>query len=65
MQDNATAHTGKLSLNALNVVFGERVISRGLWPPRSSDLNPCDLHLWGTLKEKVHVNNPLSLEELK
>jgi len=23
-----------------------QVISRGLWPPRSPDLTPCDLYLW-------------------
>jgi hypothetical protein len=65
MQDNATAHTANNSMVALDEVFGERVISRGLWPPRSPDLNPCDFYLWGTLKEKVYVNNPHSLEELQ
>jgi hypothetical protein len=65
MQDNATAHTANNSMVALHEVFGERVISRGLWPPRSPDLNPCDFYLWGTLKEKVYVNNQHSLEELQ
>jgi hypothetical protein len=65
MQDNATVHTANNSMVALDEVFGERVISRGLWPPRSHDLNPCDFYLWGTLKEKVYVKNPHSLEELQ
>jgi hypothetical protein len=25
------------------------------WPPRSPDLTPCDLFLWGYVKEKVSV----------
>jgi hypothetical protein len=64
MQDN-TSHTAKNSTVALDEVFGERVISRGLWPPRSPDLNSCDFYLWGTLKENVYVNNPHSSEELQ
>jgi hypothetical protein len=43
MQDNATAHTANNSMVALDEVFGERVISRRLWPPRSPGLNLCDL----------------------
>jgi hypothetical protein len=52
IQDNATAHTVNNSVVAFDEVFGERVISRGLWPPQSHSLNPCDLYLWRTLKEK-------------
>jgi hypothetical protein len=33
--------------------------------PRSPNLNPSDFYLWGTLKEKVHVNNPRSLDQLQ
>jgi hypothetical protein len=36
-----------------------------LWPPRSPDLSPPDLYLWGLLKENVYKNNPHTLEELK
>jgi hypothetical protein len=65
MQDNATAHTANHSMNEINQVFGDRVVSRGLWPPQSPDLNPCDFYLWGKLKDKVYVNNPHTLDELK
>ena len=53
-QDGATSHTARVSKNILNDVFPNRVISRyGAipWPPRSPDLTPCDLFLWGVPKE--------------
>jgi hypothetical protein len=58
-------HIANNSVVALDEIFGERIISWGMWPPRSPDLNPCDFYLWGTLKEKVYINNPHSLEELQ
>jgi hypothetical protein len=42
-QDNATAHTAQNSMSALQEVFDDRIISTGLWPPRSPDLSVCDL----------------------
>jgi hypothetical protein len=36
-QDSATANTAYVSSEALREVFGDRMISRGLWPPRSPD----------------------------
>jgi hypothetical protein len=65
MQDNAKTHVANSYINALHEVFGEQVISWGLWPPQSPDLNPCDFYLWSTLKEKVYVNNTHPLEELQ
>jgi hypothetical protein len=38
VQDGATAHTATYSINVLNEVFENRLISRGLWPARSPDL---------------------------
>ena len=35
------------------------------WPAQSPDLSPCDVFLWGYLKEKVFKNRPRSLEDLK
>ena len=35
------------------------------WPVRSPDLSPCDVFLWGYLKEKVFKHRPRSLEDLK
>jgi hypothetical protein len=46
-------------------VFGDRIISRGLWPPRSPDLSFCDFYLWGHLKGRVYKNNPRSTETLQ
>jgi len=49
-------------------VFPGHVISlRGDigWPPRSPDLTPCDLCLWGYLKGKVFEQRPVTLEALK
>jgi hypothetical protein len=47
IQDNVTPHTAKETIRTLCGVFGEfngedRIISKGLWPPRSTGLNPCD-----------------------
>jgi hypothetical protein len=52
--DFATAHMSYVSLEALWKVFSDHIISRGLWPPRSPDLVPCDFYLWGSLKDKMH-----------
>jgi inhibitor of nuclear factor kappa-B kinase subunit alpha len=65
MQDGAAAHTATYSIKALNEVFEDRRVSRGLWPARSPDLNPCDFFLWGNLKDKVYSNNSHTLVELK
>jgi hypothetical protein len=45
-------------------VFVDRIISSGIWPARSPDLNPGDLFFCGCLKEKVYNSNPRT-EELK
>jgi hypothetical protein len=49
----------------LNETFGERVISRNLWPPRSPDLTPPDFYLWGAAKSAVYRDRPRTLNELK
>ena len=36
-QDGATAHTLNASLTFLQTIFGSRIISKNLWPPRSPD----------------------------
>ena len=64
-QDSATAHTAHNSLQDIEAVFDDRVISKGLWPPRSPDLTLCDFYLWGTLKNKDYRNNPHTMDELK
>ncbi len=47
------------------LVFGERLISAGLWPQRSPVLNPLDFCLWGALKDKVYKTAPAILYELR
>lgn len=64
-QDNATAHTSNSSMQLLRESFGERLISKGLFPPRSPDLTPLDFYLWGSLKETVFSDNPKTLEALR
>jgi hypothetical protein len=46
-------------------MFGERLISRGIWPPRSPDLSPPDVFLWGAAKSQVHEINAESVAELR
>jgi hypothetical protein len=65
VQDNATTHTANHLMKERNQVFGDRVASRELWPPRSPGLHPCDFYLWGKLKDEMYVNNPHTLDELK
>lgn len=35
------------------------------WPPRSPDLTPLDFFLWGYVKSKVYVTEPLNVSDLK
>jgi hypothetical protein len=46
-------------------VFGDRIISRGLWPTHLPDFIPCDFHLWGNLKDRIYTINPHAKKELK
>ena len=64
-QDVAIAHTANNSMKLLNEIFGERVISRNLWPPHSPDLTPPDFYLWGVAKYAVYRDCPCKLNELK
>ena len=52
-------------MTAVRKVFGERVISQDLWPPRSPDLTPPDFYLWGKLKGLVYADSPRSIHNLK
>jgi hypothetical protein len=70
MQDGPTPHTANKTIRALDGVFGElngeyRIISKGLWPPRSPDLNTCGFYLPGKLKGVVCANNPCDVEALE
>ena len=35
------------------------------WPPRSPNLTPCDVFLWGYLKDKISKTPPESLNVLR
>jgi len=64
-QDGATSHTSHASMPEIQSFFGDRVISKGLWPPRSPDLTPPDYFLWGYLKGTVYRNKPRTTDTLK
>jgi len=38
-KDGAMAHTAHMSMAILDDVFADRIISKTVWPPRSSDLS--------------------------
>ena len=67
-QDGATPHTSNDSLHWLRERFQKRIVSRKSaiqWPPHSPDLSPPDFFLWGYLKDRIYVNNPKTLPQLK
>lgn len=64
-QDNATPHTANRTINFLQEFFDDRLISRGLWPPRSPQLTPPDAFLFGYLKDSIFQNRPHNLVELR
>jgi len=64
-QDGATSHTSHVSMTEIQSFYGDRVISKGLWPRRSPDLTPPDYFLWRYLKGRVYRNKPRNTEALK
>ena len=56
-QDGATSHTSHASMAEIQSSFGDRIISKGLWPPCSPDLTPPDYFLRGYLKEAFTKTN--------
>jgi hypothetical protein len=58
-------YAARMSMQASFDVSGDRIISSGIWPARSPDLNPCAFFFWGCLKDKVCNSNPRTKEELK
>jgi len=43
--DGATSHISHASMAEIQFFFSDRVISKGLWPPRLPDLTPPDYFL--------------------
>jgi hypothetical protein len=64
-QDGASSHAARSTMDMVHKFFGERIISKGLWPPRSPDLSPPDFLLWCFLKDSVYRNKPRTMEDLK
>ncbi len=64
-QDGARPHTSNETMDCLQEFFGDWLIFKGLWPPRSPDMTPLDFFWWGTLKNKVYETTPANLEQLK
>ena len=64
-QDGATSHTSNASMSEIQSSFGDRVISKGLWPPRSPNLTPPDYLLWRYLKGRVYHNKPRTIDALE
>jgi len=60
-----TVHTANTTMKFLREFFGERIISRPLWPPRSPDLTPPDFYLWRYVKDQIFQKPPNSIAELK
>jgi hypothetical protein len=64
-QDNATEKIARNSIIALQEVFDDKIISTGLWPPRSPDISVCEFYLWRNLKGKLYRNTPRTAEALQ
>ncbi|GFX15981.1 uncharacterized protein TNCV_522881 [Trichonephila clavipes] len=68
LQDGATCHTARATIDLLKVTFVDRLISRFgpvNWPPRSCDLTPLDYFLWGYVKSLVYADKPQTLDHLE
>ncbi|KAJ4434007.1 hypothetical protein ANN_16326 [Periplaneta americana] len=68
LHDGAPAHFSRTARRYLDRRFPDRWIGRGdpiAWPPRSPDLNPLDLYLWGHLKSLVYSSPVPDLESLR
>jgi hypothetical protein len=63
--DGVTACTANTTTALLQKFLRDRIVERGVWPPRSPDLTPPDFFLWVFLKEMVSSNNLQSLKELE
>ena len=64
-QDGAASHTSHASVAEIQSFFSDRVIPKGLWPPRSPDLTLPYYFLWGYLKGRIYQNKPRTRDALK
>ncbi len=63
-QDSAPAHKAKSTQQWLAENCPDFISSKE-WPPSSSDLNPLDFSIWGTLEAIVNAKQHRSLESLE
>ena len=64
-QDGALGHRAKTVQSWLEKQFGGKFVKKDMWPPRWPDLNPCDIFLWGYLKDRVYAKRLESIDQLK
>lgn len=62
LEDSATADN---SLHCLEIIFGGRIISRGLWPLHLPDLNTMIFYLYSTLNDQLYSGNPHNKDDLR
>ncbi|GFV37902.1 putative mariner transposase [Trichonephila clavipes] len=68
VNDGATCHTARATIDLLKETFGDRPISRFgpvNWPPRSCDLTPLDYFLWGYVISLVYADKQQTLDHLE
>ena len=53
------------SMPCFHSVFGNKIVSMGLWPSRTSDLNHHDFYLCSILSSQVKSNSPFTEDDLK
>jgi hypothetical protein len=58
-------HTSKASMREIHSYFGDRLISKDLWPPISPHLTPPAFFLWGLLKGRVYSSKSRTIGALK
>ncbi len=64
-EDKAHPRTTKETMQFLQSVFADQLISTDLQFPHSPDLSPLDFHLWDHLKDSVFRISPATIGELK
>jgi hypothetical protein len=64
-RDSSTARTARICMQAFSDVFEDRIISSDIWPERSPEFNPCNIFLWGCLKNKIYNSNTPNERRIK
>ena len=60
-QDGTTCHTSDETIGLFFLKLPGQVISLNgdcNWPPRSCDLTPLDIFIWGYVKDKMYADAP-------